>query len=189
MPSPVAHGFAGYALMVLSEPGLASTMRGNCIAIAAGTFFGGLADADFFVAHFTAIPQLQHHYFSHSIPFTLLIGIFVYPFLRWILKLRDPFRLSAILTMIYGSHLVLDYFTHDGSRPIGIPLFWPFSAHHFMAPIEIFMSIHRGTLAILFGPHNFEALIREIWIMAPLAIAAFLYAKQKSLAARSPGRA
>jgi hypothetical protein len=188
MPSPIAHGFAGYALMVLSEPAMAATFRGNFLALTVGTFFGSLADADFAVAHFADRPELQHHYFSHSIPFALLIGFLVYPILRWVLRLKDPFRWSAIISMVYGSHLLLDFFTHDGSRPIGIPLLWPFTSKHFMAPIEVFMSIHRGSMDVLFGPHNIEALVQEACIMAPLAFAAFLYARQKELSARTPSR-
>jgi len=188
MPSPIAHGLAGYALMVLSEPGMAATLRGNCIALAIGTFFGSLADADFAIAHFADRPELQHHYFTHSIPFALLIGFVVYPIIRWILKLENPLRWSGLIALIYGSHLFLDYFTHDGSRPIGIPLLWPFTSKHFMAPIEIFMSIHRGSMDTLIGPHNVEAIIQEACIMAPLAVAAFLYARQKDLAAKTPSR-
>jgi membrane-bound metal-dependent hydrolase YbcI (DUF457 family) len=188
MPSPIAHGFAGYALVVLSEPAMATTIRGNFIALTVGTFFGSLADADFFVAHFAERPELQHHYFSHSIPFALLIGLFMYPLIRWILKCKNPLRWSSLIAIVYGSHLFLDYFTHDGSRPIGIPLLWPLTSRHFMAPIEIFMSIHRGSRGILFGPHNMEAILQEACIMAPVAFAAFLYARQKELTAKTPSR-
>jgi hypothetical protein len=179
MPSPLAHGFAGYALLMLAEPRMASDMRSNLKALGTGIFFGGLADADFFVAYFTKNPVLQHHYFSHSIPFALLIGLLVYPIVKWVLKINRPFRMSVILTAIYGSHLFLDYFTQDGSKPIGIPLLWPFSHQHFKAPVEIFMSIHRGGMENLFGAHNMEAIIREFFITAPIALASYLYARQK----------
>jgi len=179
MPSPLAHGFAGYAILMLAEPRMASNLRSNLKAMGTGIFFGGLADADFFVAYFTKNPVLQHHYFSHSIPFALLIGLIAYPIVKWVLRINRPFRMSLILTAIYGSHLLLDYFTHDGSEPIGIPLLWPFTHQHFKAPLEIFMSIHRGSMEHLFGPHNTEAIIREFFITAPLALAAYLYAWQK----------
>jgi membrane-bound metal-dependent hydrolase YbcI (DUF457 family) len=179
MPSPLAHGFAGYAILMLAEPRMASDLRSNLKAMGTGIFFGGLADADFFVAYFTRNPVLQHHYFSHSIPFALLIGCIAYPIVKWVLKINRPFRISVILTAIYGSHLFLDYFTQDSSAPIGIPLLWPFTQKHFMAPVEIFMSIHRGGLENLFGSHNMEAMIREFFIMAPLAFASYLYARQK----------
>jgi len=185
MPSPIAHGFAGYALMVLSEPHVASNLRGNLIALGAGVLVGSMADADFLIAHFTDNPVWQHHYFSHSIPFTLLIGLLAYPFVRWVLKLKKPFRMTSIVTAIYASHLLLDYFTHDGSRPIGIPLLWPLTDRHFLAPVEIFMSINRGSMSILFGAHNIEALIREALIMGPLALAAYLYVcRQDAMNAR-----
>jgi hypothetical protein len=180
MPSPLAHGFAGYSILMLAEPRMATDMRSNLKAMGTGFFFGGLADADFFVAYFASQNDVvfHHHYFTHSIPFTLLIGLIAYPILKWILKISRPFRMSAILTAIYGSHLFLDYFTHDGSVPIGIPLLWPFTHKHFMAPIEIFMSIHRGGMENLFGAHNMEAIIREFFITAPIALASYLYAKK-----------
>jgi hypothetical protein len=83
------------------------------------------------------------------------------------------------LTAVYGTHLLLDYFTHDGSRPIGIPLFWPFTQEHLIAPVEIFASIHRGGMETLFGPHNLGALLREALILVPLALAAYLKSQRK----------
>jgi hypothetical protein len=121
---------------------------------------------------------LQHHYFSHSIPFAFLIGVVSYLVLR-ALKKTQALRTALVLTAVYGTHLLLDYFTHDGSRPIGIPLFWPFTHKHLIAPVEIFASIHRGGIETLFGPHNFQALFREALILMPLAFAAYLKSKKE----------
>ena len=178
MPTPFAHGLAGYAVLILAEPKLAQDLRGNLKAMGAGFFLGTLADADFLVAYYSSHPVLQHHYFSHSIPFAFLIGAVSYLILK-ALKQQRALRTAMILTAVYGTHLLLDYFTHDGSRPIGIPLFWPFSHEHLKAPFEIFMSIHRGGMETLFGPHNFLALFREALILTPLALAAYWKSKRK----------
>jgi inner membrane protein len=172
MPTPIAHGLAGYAFLIFAEPKLASDFRGNLKAMGTGFFFGSLADADFFVAYYSKHPVLQHHYFTHSIFFALLIGLTMYLVLRALRK-SHPLRTAMILTAVYGTHLLLDYFTNDGSRPIGIPLLWPLSHKHFIAPVEFFLSIHRGSMDVLFGPHNFKALLREILILGPFAVAAY----------------
>jgi membrane-bound metal-dependent hydrolase YbcI (DUF457 family) len=176
MCTPFAHGLAGYAVLILGEPGLASNYRSNLTAMGAGFVFGSLADGDFLVAHFTNNPFLQHHFFSHSIPFVLFLGLITYLLLRALLKTR-VLHTAMILTASYGSHLLLDYFTHDGSPPIGIPLFWPLTDKHFVAPVDIFLSIHRGSMDALFGAHNFQALFRETIILGPLAFAAYVNAK------------
>jgi len=177
MPTPFAHGLAGYTVLILAEPQLATDFRGNLKAMGAGFFFGSLADADFLVAYYSSHPVLQHHYFSHSIPFALLIGATAYVVLR-ALKKSQALRTAIVLTAVYGTHLLLDYFTHDGSRPIGIPLFWPLTHKHLIAPVEIFSSIHRGGMETLFGAHNFEALLREALILVPLAFAAYLKSRR-----------
>lgn len=182
MPTPLAHGLAGYAVLILAEPQLAGDLRGNLKALGVGFVFGTLADADFLVAYYSSNPVLQHHYFSHSIPFAFLIGAVSYLVLR-ALKKTQALRIALALTAVYGTHLLLDYFTHDGSRPIGIPLFWPFTQKHLIAPVEIFASIHRGGMESLFGPHNFGALFREALIVGPIALFAYWRA---GLRARRP---
>ena len=179
MPTPFAHGLAGYAVLILAEPKLASDFRGNLKAMAAGFFFGSLADVDFFIAYYSKHPVLQHHYFTHSIFFALLIGLAMYLVLRALRKSR-ALRTAIVLTAVYGTHLLLDYFTYDGSQPIGIPLLWPFSHKHFIAPVEFFLSIHRGSMEVLFGAHNFRALLRETLILGPLAVVAYWKAAKKS---------
>jgi membrane-bound metal-dependent hydrolase YbcI (DUF457 family) len=177
MASPIGHGLAGYALFIFSEPRLATNFRDHLKAAAAGFFFGSLADADFLVDYFTNNPVLEHHYFTHSISFNLLLGVLIFIVLKAFLR-SGALRLALILTGVYATHLFVDYFTHDGSPPIGIPLLWPFTHRHFIAPVDIFLSIHRGSIEALFGPHNMYALLREIVILGPLAAAAFFYSRR-----------
>ena len=177
MCTPFAHGLAGYSVLVLGEPRLAADFRSNLRAMGAGFVFGSMADADFLVAYYTKIPELQHHFFSHSIFFTLAIGAVTYLLLRALIH-TGVFRTALLLMAAYGSHLLLDYFTHDGSPPIGIPLLWPITDTHFVAPVELFLSIHRGSLQALLGPHNFTALFREALILGPVAALVYYRARR-----------
>ena len=178
MCTPFAHSLAGYAAIILGEPQFSSTFRKNLHALGAGIAFGTLADADFLVAYNTRIPFLQHHYFSHSIAFVFVIGLIAYGGLKILMHSR-ALKFAMLLAAAYATHLLLDYFTHDGSPPIGIPLLWPFTSKHFIAPIEFFLSIHRGSMETLFGPHNFQALFREAVIVGPFALASYWIASRK----------
>jgi hypothetical protein len=178
MCTPFAHGLAGYTVLVLGEPRLATNLRTNLQAMGTGFVFGCMADADFLVAYYTKAPALQHHYFSHSILIALCIGVVAYLLLRALIQTR-VFRTALLLMAAYGSHLLLDYFTHDGSPPIGIPLLWPFTGKHFVAPVEFFLSIHRGSMQELFGSHNFIALFREALILGPIAVVGYYRAATK----------
>ncbi len=185
MPTPAAHGLAGYALVLFFDHRFARTRSGNLFALLTGAVFGSLADADFIVAALTTSPMWQHHYFSHSIPFAL--GTIPLCFLLFRTSRFRPFvkksqcvwRFACMLGAVYSTHLLLDYFTQDSSIPVGIPLFWPFSHDHFIAPVEIFYSIHRGSVENLFGPHNRTAFLRELAVMAPVALIAYVIARAR----------
>jgi inner membrane protein len=179
MCSPFAHTLAGYAIIALAEPQVTFDLRSNWKAMGAGLVFGCMPDADFLVAYYTNIPALQHHYFSHSIPFVFVIGIITFLLLKPLIRSR-ALKWTILLTAAYASHLLLDYFTYDGSMPIGIPLYWPFTDKHYVAPFEIFLSIHRGGMETLFGAHNFLAVFREALIFIPIALIVYFHGRNRS---------
>jgi inner membrane protein len=178
MSSPIAHTLGAYAVLVTLEPGLVANRRLNGIALGAAFVFGNLADADFVVEHFTSNPFWRHHYFTHSIPFALLIGIAAYLILK-IANRRYALRDAALVCGAYASHLLMDYFTDDGSKPYGIPLFLPFTHTHFMIPFPVFYSIHRGELSDLFSAHNLIGVSIELAVMGPIAYFAAFVAHQR----------
>lgn len=174
MSSPIAHTLGAYAVLVTLEPKLVSTRRLNGIALGTAFVFGNLADADFVVEQFTANPFWRHHYFTHSIPFAILVGIASYLILK-ITHRQNALRYAVLVWAAYCSHLLIDFFTDDGSKPYGIPLLLPFTHEHFMASFSIFYSIHRGELSDLFSVHNLIGVTIELAVMAPIAyLAAFL---------------
>jgi membrane-bound metal-dependent hydrolase YbcI (DUF457 family) len=179
MPSPVGHTLAAYAAMLVLDAGLITSRYKMNLAIGAAFIFGTLADADFVVAQFTTIPYLRHHYFSHSIPFAAALTLLIWALLK-LFRFQNAKKISIVLGVAYGTHLLLDYLAEDGSKPYGIPLLWPFSHHHFIAPVNIFFSIHRGELGAIFSLHNLAAILIEIAVMAPVAALAFLIVRRKN---------
>ena len=181
MSSPVAHGLAAYSLLITIEPRLTADPQTNRKTFLVSVLFGSMADADFLVAHFTKNPVLQHHFFSHSIFFG--IGVFFLCFLILkLLKQQNAWNAATLLGAAYNTHLVLDYFTEDRSHPFGIPLFWPFTNKHYLAPVEIFHSIHRGTVQSIFSIWNLTAILQEVFILMPVALLAFLRARKAARA-------
>jgi membrane-bound metal-dependent hydrolase YbcI (DUF457 family) len=167
MPSPLGHTLAACAAIISMDRSLIRGKILNIVVPGLGFVVGTLADADFIVAYYSTLPYLRHHYFSHSIPFTIALSAFVWIILK-LFKTPLALKKSLIFAAAYGSHLLLDYFAHDGSKPFGIPLLWPFSHHHFIAPFNIFLSIHRGEFSDLFSLHNMLAIFIEFAVLAPI---------------------
>lgn len=167
MAGPIAHTFAAYATLITAKPHLVETRRKNLIAWGTAFVFGNLADTDFVVASFTSNPVLQHHFFSHSIPFAFLIALLCIAGLK-LLRYPHAVKDGMLLGLLYGSHLLLDYFTDDGSAPFGIPLLWPFTRHHFWAPFILFYATHRGGWKELLSRHNVIGLVIEVALLLPV---------------------
>src|SRR5262245_1410110 len=176
MASPIAHTLGAYAVLVTIEPRLVSSRRLNGIALGTAFVFGNLADADFVIEQFISSPIWRHHYFSHSIFFAILVGIVTYLVLK-IARWKNAVRDAVLVFAAYSSHLLIDYFTDDGSKPYGIPLFLPFTQEHFISPLSIFYSIHRGELTDLFSMHNLMGVLIELAVMGVIAYLAFFLAR------------
>ena len=183
MPSPVAHTLAAYTTMISLDPSLVSSRERSSLVLGSAFVFGSLADADFIVAQVTTETYLHHHYFSHSIPFALAFTAFCWIVLK-LLRQRSPGKWACLFGAAYLSHLLLDYFTEDGSYPYGIPLLWPLTNTHFMAPVTIFYSIHRGMWEAIFSPENLLALVVEMAIMVPVTLLAVFIARRRLLRTR-----
>jgi inner membrane protein len=177
MPSPIAHTLGAYAGLVLIKPDLISTKESRRMTFGLAAIFGSLADADFLVAQFTTNPTLQHHYFSHSIPFAFFIGFLSYLILI-LFRTAEPIKKAGLITVAYLSHLLLDFFTQDGGRPFGIPLLWPLTHKHFMSPVVIFYSIHRGGWEDYLSAHNLIGICIEFVVMGTVAYLAVRRAKR-----------
>jgi inner membrane protein len=178
MASPIAHTLGAYAVLVTIEPKLVSSRRLNGIALGTAFVFGNLADTDFVIEQFISSPFWRHHYFSHSVLFGIIVGVVSYMVLK-ILRRKNAFRDAGLVCAAYCSHLLIDYFTDDGSKPYGIPLFLPFTEQHFISPLPIFYSIHRGELKDLVSMHNLMGVMIELAVMGVIAYLAFFLARMR----------
>jgi membrane-bound metal-dependent hydrolase YbcI (DUF457 family) len=182
MAGPIAHTLAAYSVLITAKPEILEDRHKSLMAWATAFAFGNMADADFAVGAFTKVYYLQHHYFSHSIPFAAAVTILCILVLK---ALRDEHsvRNGLILGLMYGTHLLIDLLTEDGSRPYGIPLLWPITTHHSFSPYVIFYSIHRGNWHQVFSWHNIVGLVIEIAVLLPVAGLARFRAQKNSLPA------
>ncbi len=133
MPSPIAHLSSGYAIAQLFPLNKKNCQRRNEIIQILFVLFVAVApDLDF-------IPQLLtgvklHHGLTHSLVFTIGFTVVVWG-LGYFLQGRLSKRLFLLTLMLYGSHLLLDFFTEGGP---GIQLFWPFTDAYYRSPVTIF---------------------------------------------------
>ena len=160
MPTPVAHSLAGTTIALLS-----SGKRPLDLGLLAGTVIAAsIADIDFGISFL--IGRNVHHYFTHSIGFTLLFAGTVYLLARAFARERPGFD-ALILGVSYLSHILIDMLSKDTAPPFGLQLFWPLSDEFYISPVLVFDDIWRGTVAKLFGLHNWLAVAREIFIVGP----------------------
>ncbi|MFQ5456671.1 MAG: metal-dependent hydrolase [Nitrospirota bacterium] len=141
MPSPIAHAVSGYAISRLLPPKqpIVTGQDDNKekIYIAYCILLANLPDFDFIPQLLTG--QRYHHGFTHSLIFTIGISMTLGLLSNSILETQG-FKQSFFLTLIiYGSHLLMDFFTAGGK---GMQLLWPFSDGFFISPIAIFPGVY-----------------------------------------------
>ena len=166
MPTPVAHSLAGITIALLTSRKRPVDPKFFAASAVAASF----ADVDFGISFL--LGRNVHHYFTHSIGFTLLFAGVAYLTARAFARDRPAFD-ALVLGVAYLSHILLDLLSEDTAAPYGLQLFWPLSGEFYISPILVFDDIWRGTLAKLFGLHNWLAVGREVLIVGPPAALAF----------------
>jgi membrane-bound metal-dependent hydrolase YbcI (DUF457 family) len=182
MPTPVGHVLAGAAVYFATKD---RPLREEWGLVAACVGVSLIPDLDFAIEPF--VGRSYHNYFTHSLGFAALFAIIVYLLAR-ALKRSRPARETSILTAVYLSHILLDFLGKDTSPPFGVQLFWPFSDAFIMSPITIFDDVWRGTLAKLFGLHNWMTVAREVLILTPVALLLWWRGRRKPAASLSASR-
>ncbi|WP_404783295.1 metal-dependent hydrolase [Altericista sp. CCNU0014] len=136
MPSPIAHSVSGYAIARISSGDRGPVPRSKLQPWLYGIGVANAADLDFIPQFLTGTKY--HHGFSHSLLFCLGVSVCVY--IAASLRNKTVARAGFWLTLaLYGSHLLLDFFTDGGD---GIQLFWPFAMGYFRSPTPLFPSTH-----------------------------------------------
>ena len=136
MPSPIAHSASAYILakiLPLKQSKFSGSRKWEEVLYA--VFVANAADLDFIPQLITG--ELSHRGLTHSLIFTFgfsAIASFIISY-YWQSSYKQLFWLTSI---IYGSHLFLDFF----SEGRGIPLFLPFIINFFKSPIIIFPGVH-----------------------------------------------
>jgi membrane-bound metal-dependent hydrolase YbcI (DUF457 family) len=172
MPTPVAHSLAGAAIALLSSGKRPLDLKVLTTSILAAC----VADIDFGVGFL--VGRNVHHYFTHSVGFTLFFAGTVYLLAQAYTRDRPAFD-TLVLGVSYLSHILLDLLSKDTAAPYGLQLFWPLSDEFYIFPILVFDDIWRGTLAQLFGLHNWLAVAREILILGPPTALVFLRLRRR----------
>jgi len=168
MPSPLGHMLGGVAAgwLVSGVP-----VRGGRHAAAdrvrsAVTYacLGALPDLDLLVG--------VHRGPTHSIGAALIVGIAAGALLYFTgvrRSLLSTTTLAAACGAAFGSHVLLDWLSHDNSAPIGVMALWPLERAYYSSDLHVFMAISRRYYhGWRFVWQNLVAITRELAILLPL---------------------
>jgi Tol biopolymer transport system component len=162
LASPVAHSLAGLGIYWASLRNSGKTTQSFSGKHAAGAvlavFLANLSDADLLLALIAR--RYMHHQATHTLLFALVTGAaaaLAAPLFR-----IKPLRAFGVVSLLVGSHVILDFLTRDTSYPRGCMLFWPVSNRYYISPVPVFLDIWRATPALMFGYHNINAVVREL---------------------------
>ncbi|MEL7316457.1 MAG: metal-dependent hydrolase [Cyanobacteria bacterium J06559_3] len=138
MPSPIAHSITGYAIAKIFSSQTACFKPVRMVVFLGAIFIANVADIDFtfqFLTHASL-----HRGPTHSIAALIVVALL----LGWLsaaLKRSLIIPTLGLAGCIYGSHLVLDFFTAGGS---GLQLFWPISDGFWRSPLPLFPAVHHS---------------------------------------------
>jgi inner membrane protein len=170
MPTPVGHSLAGLGLYLLFNRNynFLKDLKGFIPFFIAAT----AADLDFIPGLLIGEANRYHHGITHSMGASL-IAAFIFSLL---FRLNHSFgKRTVIFSLLFLSHIFLDYFSMDTSFPYGVPLFWPLSERYYLSVIPVFIDIQRGNMGLLFSLHNWMAAFREVLIVGPFAAILLIY--------------
>ncbi len=139
-----------------------------CIVVA------NLADIDYIPGLLIGRPNQFHHQMTHSIGFAILTG-FCIGCIYYVWKKRSFLKYGVLFSLIYASHLLLDFLGKDTSYPFGEQLFWPLSTVYVLSPWTIFGDIHKASSTDIFFQslinwHNVSTILLEVAILSPIIL-------------------
>ena len=175
MASPIGHTLCGCIVYVASTN---IKYRINWKVLLGLLLIANLADIDYVFGFIVGKPNFYHHQFTHSVGFSLILaaGVALY----WKVKyLSNYLKTFFLIFTVYGSHVLVDYFSKDTSLPYGEQLFWPFSTKYFLSSFSIFRDIHKANtsgefFSALFSYYNLTTVLTEITILGSLLIVTYL---------------
>jgi membrane-bound metal-dependent hydrolase YbcI (DUF457 family) len=160
VPSPVGHALGGLIVGEVLAPS----------ALVLCAVAGALPDIDFAWG--------GHNRQTHSLGAAVIAGLVV---LVW---KRSP-RLAAAVTLAWSTHVLFDWLGSDDTPPLGVMALWPLNSNFYFANAFVFEAISRRYWLDNFITHNAWAVIKEVLILGPLAVIAFLWQVRRRY--RRPG--
>ena len=153
MPSPVGHALGGAILGAsLGTLGTYGVVIPTIAAVA--------PDLDFLWG--------RHNMETHSLGAAILAGLVVY---AW----RRNARLAVVTTLAVASHVLFDWLGSDDTPPLGVMALWPLNSHFYFANAFVFDAISRRYWLDNFITHNAWAVVKEVLILGPITVIAFLW--------------
>jgi LexA-binding, inner membrane-associated putative hydrolase len=187
MCTPIGHSLFGvflWAAMILparrSLHYLWRWTRRQWEGLLLAVLMANLCDLDYLPGLFTGELNAWHHMYTHSIGWIILAGVGTC--LVW--KGLNPATEEKYLVLLLAalvSHLVLDWFTEDGSAPFGILAGWPFTLERTLSPVAIFPKASKNTLADLWQLANLKPVLVELALMGTLLLVVLLGKTRKPL--------
>jgi membrane-bound metal-dependent hydrolase YbcI (DUF457 family) len=168
VPSPVGHALGGvivaYALGTVGTLGTLGTVIGAAIAPDIDFLWGG------------------HNRETHSLGAAIIAGLVV---LAW----RRDRRLALAVTLSWATHVLFDWLGSDDTPPLGVMALWPIDSSFYFANAFVFEAISRRYWLDNFYTHNGWAVIKELLILGPIALALIAFRWRARRRSRPPGRA
>ena len=131
MASPVFHGLAGVGLAVAMAGGsglpLFASWRKTGAYLAAAAAWACLPDVDYLPGLLRGYLNTTHQQATHSVAWVLLAAFGIWLLGRAVQPSWFGRRTLALLLVLIGSHLAIDWVTADHFAPYGFPLWAPFS--------------------------------------------------------------
>ena len=114
------------------------------------------------LAAITVAPDLdlligRHSGETHSLGAALIVAA-IAALQRWPVA-RERWRIGLAVFIAWASHLLLDSLGQDGTPPLGVMAFWPFSREYVQTGIVVFMPISRRWWLDEFVVHNLTAVV------------------------------
>jgi len=130
-------------------------------------------DIDLLFGLFIGSLNRYHHLGTHTLGWTLLTAFCIWLYSKFALKNHPVFAFWFVFLLI-ASHLVVDLFTSDTKKPIGIMLAWPFSEEYWHSAMSIFPAPAKKTVMDIFSLRNLKNAGWEFLISLPFVAAALL---------------
>lgn len=115
-----------------------------------------------------------HQAGTHTLAGILVIAAGLWLYGKYALKNRSPVFAFWFVFLLLASHLIIDIFTADTKRPIGLMLAWPFSDEYWHAKVSIFRAPAKKSITDVISLQNLVTAGWELLISLPVVFLALL---------------